>query len=115
MPHFAFASAFIHSDHIEAAGLILQFINVVISFGKAFKLFLLPPIDGIFGLAVRKIICPRFHFDKDKLIAIHGNNIDLADPSVREISFDNAVTQLGNKSAGFILAIMSGCFAAGLK
>ena len=91
MPHIYFALTFINGNDIESAGLILQFINVIISFGDALQLLLLAPINGVLWFAIRKIIRPRFDFDKDKLVAIHGDNIYLADFAVIKITLDDAI------------------------
>ena len=115
MAYLAFASGLIDGDHIKAAGLVLQFVDVVIPFGNTFELFLLSPVDGVFGLSIREIIRPCLDFDKHKLIAIHGDNIDLADPAVREIPFDDPVAQIRYESAGFVLAFMASGFALRLK
>ncbi len=91
MPDIHLACACIDGDDIEAAGLILQFINVIISFGNTLQLLLLAPVNGIFGFTVGKIIRPRFDFDKDQLIAIHRDDIDLADLAVSKVALDNTI------------------------
>ena len=70
MPYFQASGACIYRYHIESAGLILKFIDMIIPFGNALKLFLFAPVNGIFRLAVRMIIRSCLHFNEDKLIAI---------------------------------------------
>lgn len=115
MPDIGFAAAFIYGDNIESACLVLQLIDMIIPFGNALKLLLFAPIDGIFGLAERIVIRSRLDFDENKLIAIHCNDIDLADSAVGKVALHDTIPKIGNESAGFIFSFMACCLAVRLK
>ena len=92
MPDLRLAVHQIDTDNIEAAGLIGQLVDVIISFGNALELALLADIDKIFRFAP-VVIAARFHFYEDKLLAIHRYDVDLADLSVMKITFDDLISE----------------------
>ena len=97
----------INGDHIEAAKLIGQLIDMIVSFGNALKLTLLADVDKIFGLAAG-ILRTGLDLDEDKALAIHSYDIDLADASIMESALDDLIAEARNIVAGIVLAVGAG-------
>ena len=107
MTYFRQALCHINGYDIEAAELVRQLVNMIIAFGNTFELALLTNIDEIFRLSAR-VLCSGLNLDKDKPLAIHGNNINFSYAAVMKTAFDDPVTERCDIITGLVFAAGSG-------